>query len=293
MSGYTKLFNLILASTIWEADMPTRIVWITMLAMKNQHGVVEASIPGLATLARVPIAQVRQAIENLKAADPDSRSKEDEGRRIRDVDGGWFIINHDKYRRMLSAEERREYLRIKQAEYRAKKQESTPVNTVSDKYTKLTHTEEEEEEEEETKEEVSVPPTPKAKHHAISPTESAPSALDVRFSEFWSAYPKRIGKGAALKAWKKLKPSTDLCARITAAIATQRQSDQWRKGDGQFIPNPATWLNQGRWDDEPQAAEAVREPGTWIGGFRVEDMVRTPEEVARDEEWEKQRARYR
>ena len=43
MPGYTKLFNSILASTIWRADDKTRIVWITLLAMADKHGIVEAS----------------------------------------------------------------------------------------------------------------------------------------------------------------------------------------------------------------------------------------------------------
>ena len=37
---------------------------------------------------------------------------------------------------------------------------------------------------------------------------------------------------------------------MIAAIAEQEKSEQWQKEGGQFVPNPATWLNQGRWDDE-------------------------------------------
>ena len=36
------------------------------------------------------------------------------------------------------------------------------------------------------------------------------------------------------------------------AIALQKNSQQWKKDNGQYIPNPATWLNQGRWEDEVQ-----------------------------------------
>jgi hypothetical protein len=246
MSGYTKLFNSILASTIWEADMPTRIVWITLLAMKDQHGVVEASIPGLATFARVTIPQARAALENLKAADPDSRTQEEEGRRIRDIEGGWYVINHDKYRRLLSVEERREYLRVKQAEYRAK-QKSTPVNTVSDKSTMLTHTEEEAEADTEADQPSVVPVDRKPR------TKAAPSALTVAFDAFWSAYPKKAGKAAALKSWTRIKPANGQCERILTAIHQQSLTEQWQRDGGRFIPNPATWLNQGRWDDEPIA----------------------------------------
>ena len=70
------------------------------------------------------------------------------------------------------------------------------------------------------------------------------------FSEFWRIYPRKVGKQAALKAWSKLKPSAELTQAILQAVEYQRTSPQWTKDGGQYIPNPATWLNQGRWEDE-------------------------------------------
>lgn len=137
MAGYTKLFNSILASTIWREDDKTRIVWITLLAMADKNGVADGSVPGLADFARVSVDDCRAALERLKQPDEDSRSKEHDGRRIAEVDGGWQILNHGKYRAKLNQDERREYLRIKQREYR-RKQPSTKVNNVSDKSTVLT-----------------------------------------------------------------------------------------------------------------------------------------------------------
>lgn len=67
------------------------------------------------------------------------------------------------------------------------------------------------------------------------------------FEKFWSAYPKKVGKDAARKAWPKTKDvSIDI---ILAAVENQKRSAQWQKDNGQYIPNPATWLNQGRWQD--------------------------------------------
>ena len=76
------------------------------------------------------------------------------------------------------------------------------------------------------------------------------TTLQLRFDEFWSAYPKKIGKKAAQTVWKKIKPTADLHARILAAVEHAKTTNQWRKDNGQYIPNPTTWLNQGRWDDE-------------------------------------------
>ncbi len=107
--GFTKLFNTIVTSTIWQEDDKTRIVWITMLAIADASGVVSASIPGLASVANVDTEAARAAIRKLESEDPDSRTKDFDGRRIESIEGGWHILNYNKYRRMLSEEERREY----------------------------------------------------------------------------------------------------------------------------------------------------------------------------------------
>lgn len=132
MNGYTKLFGSIVASTIWREDDKTRIVWVTMLAMANKYGDVEAAVPGLADLARVSIADVEKALETLQKPDKHSRTKDYEGRRIEAVDGGWHILNHAKYRDKMSKDERRNYLARKQAERRARlKAEACRVNNES------------------------------------------------------------------------------------------------------------------------------------------------------------------
>lgn len=74
------------------------------------------------------------------------------------------------------------------------------------------------------------------------------------FAAFWAAYPKKAGKAAALKAWNKLAPDVVLQEQMGKALEVQKQSQQWRKDGGQYIPMPATWLNGRRWEDEaPQA----------------------------------------
>lgn len=141
MTGYTKLFGSIVASTIWREDDKTRIVWITMLALSNKDGIVEASIPGLADLSRVTVNECRRAVTKLEAPDPDSRTKAEQGRRIVPIDGGWRLVNHAKYRAKMGEAERREYLRLKQQEHRSKKAVSTVVNNCQQTSTPSTHTE--------------------------------------------------------------------------------------------------------------------------------------------------------
>lgn len=68
------------------------------------------------------------------------------------------------------------------------------------------------------------------------------------FNEFWQLYPKKVGKGSSEKSWDKLKPDIEL---IIKALLWQCKSPQWTINDGQYIPNPTTYLNQHRWLDEP------------------------------------------
>ena len=78
-----------------------------------------------------------------------------------------------------------------------------------------------------------------------NPNTSRASAFDA----FWEAYPKKTGKEAARKSFARAKADI---GTMLSALEVQKQSEQWTKNNGQFIPNPTTWLNQGRWEDEVQ-----------------------------------------
>jgi hypothetical protein len=106
--AYTKLFSSIVTSTIWVETDRTRIVWITMLALADRNGEVQASIPGLARIAGVPVPDCEDALQKFMSPDPYSRTPDDEGRRIEKIDGGWALINHSKYREMASREDSKE-----------------------------------------------------------------------------------------------------------------------------------------------------------------------------------------
>ena len=142
---FTKLFSSILDSTIWQESLETKVVWVTMLAMSDKQGEVMSSIPGLAKRSGVTIAECEQALQCLLSPDPYSRTKDFEGRRIESIDGGWQLLNHSKYRALLSAEERREYNRRKQAQYRENKKKSnvkecqTLSNNVNDMSITVNH----------------------------------------------------------------------------------------------------------------------------------------------------------
>lgn len=92
-----------------------------------------------------------------------------------------------------------------------------------------------------------LPKEEKRREEKIPPT---PKGDDEAFERFWTAYPRKVGKDAARKAFDKRKPSGEMVASMLTALASQIHSPNWTKDDGQFIPHPTTWLNEGRWQDE-------------------------------------------
>jgi len=90
----------------------------------------------------------------------------------------------------------------------------------------------------------------KRKEKKIDTTINGKNVAEETFEIFWKIYPKKIGKAVAKKSWIKLSPGEDICKKIATALQYQMQSDQWQKSSGQYIPNPSTWLNQERWNDE-------------------------------------------
>jgi hypothetical protein len=86
---------------------------------------------------------------------------------------------------------------------------------------------------------------------AKSERAASSRAGNAAFAEFWAAYPRKVGKRNAERAWasaakRGMPPLPELLAKLEALKA----SPQWRKDGGQFIPHPATWLNRDGWDDE-------------------------------------------
>lgn len=70
------------------------------------------------------------------------------------------------------------------------------------------------------------------------------------FLQFYSAYPKHIGKEPAWKAWQKRNGDLPDIKTLLQKIENQKNTENWKKENGAFIPHPATWLNNARWEDE-------------------------------------------
>lgn len=116
------MWGKILDSSIWIKEAKeTRLVWITLLAMRDSQGIVQASVIGLADRAKVSVDECRIALNVFLSPDEDDTSKVENGIRIREVPGGWQIVNHDLYR--FSTEAKREVWRQDKAEQREREKE--------------------------------------------------------------------------------------------------------------------------------------------------------------------------
>jgi hypothetical protein len=209
-----------------------------MLAMSDSKGRVWGSIPGLANRARVSVDAARTAINTFLSPDPDSRTKTADGRRIELMEGGWKLINHEKYRALRdeesSKEAKRKYINERRAKERAEQEAASVDNSIysrsqSNSVEQSRYNAEAEAEAEK--------------------EETTPTPYSDEFLTFWKAYPNKTGKGAAFKAWGKAKINGSM-EKVLEAIKLQSDTDKWKRDKGQYIPNPATWLNERRWDDE-------------------------------------------
>lgn len=104
--------------------------------------------------------------------------------------------------------------------------------------------------EQEEQEEKGTPPTPRKR---------GMSGYSESFEQFWAVYPMQKGKAAAFRSWQAIpkKHQGVKPPQIIAAVKAQVEADAFRSTiDGNlYIPHPATWLNQGRWDDVFQKVE--------------------------------------
>jgi hypothetical protein len=90
-------------------------------------------------------------------------------------------------------------------------------------------------------------------HHPTLPTGQR---YTLEFMAFWEAYPSKVGKDAAWRMWQKRKDRPPI-GELLAAIEAQKGCDRWQNG---YVPNPATWINQGRWQDEVAPVHSNRTP---------------------------------
>jgi len=115
MTGFVKLDGGIVDSSVWMQPDDVLRVWIALLAKCDGYGLVRASIPAMAHLCRTTPERFQHILLILTSPDPYSRTADDDGRRLRQIEGGWLIVNYVKYRELVQtkphihAERQRKY----------------------------------------------------------------------------------------------------------------------------------------------------------------------------------------
>jgi hypothetical protein len=93
------------------------------------------------------------------------------------------------------------------------------------------------------------------------------------FAEFWKLYPRRVGRGQAVNAWRKAIKKIPVDTILDAA---KRYRDDPNLPETKFIPHPATWLNGERWGDDPLPARDGDEQPVRVAGYWQQAGVGTP-----------------
>lgn len=99
----------------------------------------------------------------------------------------------------------------------------------------------------------------------------------LSFDIFWKNYPKKVGKTAAFEKFIGVDVPLQV---LLDAIEAQKESAQWLSKGGIFIPNPATWLQERRWEDQLPRKEDPIPKGA--SGLLGEAELAAIEKIMRD-----------
>lgn len=232
--GWYKSDDIQLIRKLQDGDS-IALMFVMLLAMagdRNESGYIPYSEEDLSALLDMPLSTVRMALKAM------------ESRRMIDFNDGLFhITNWDKYQSVEGMEKIKEQNRIRKQNQREREKQKALV----------------------AQQQLALPAPDDP------PKEKGPTAAERRFERWYKTYPKKVGRGAAEKAFAKYKPDDQLTDTMIRAVEAQKQSRQWKEG---YIPNPATWLNQKRWldelEEEPLPFTDPPEPG-YIRDESIED----------------------
>lgn len=224
--GFTKLDEGILLSSIMQESPEVFKVWIALLAACKEDGVARVSPSGIAAVCFLPIDGVRSIFEKLSSPDQDSRSVNDDGRRIRRVDGGWEIINYQKYRELSTKEKeaRRKWESRRKCPDMSGQIRTTPDCSAS------------------------------ASLLICSSSSSSLQEDSDRWEEFKKAYPPNGScvNPEAQEVFRSLAVSDDIARRIIASASDYAAYWRWRlKGKyphGAYVAQAFNWLYKGQYE---------------------------------------------
>jgi hypothetical protein len=236
---YGKVFDSIYDGTLyghWEAIVTMQ----QLVVLASPDGVIDMTPNAIAARTSIPLDIIRKGLTVLESPDPYSRTPGDEGRRIVPLDDhrpwGWRLVNHGKYMRLRNMAEKREADRSRIAE---KRKENNDVAIVSQNVANVAHSDSD------------LDTDKDVKRKALPPSGA--------FLRFWGVWPKSMRKGSRGECWDRWRRNDfDLAAEeIISHVESLKRSADWRKNDGEFIPAPAVYLRQKRWEGADELEPVV------------------------------------
>lgn len=247
---YAKIFTSLYQGTL-RGKAHEILVFTNLLAHADKEGYVDIHPRAISEEVGLPVEQVRAALDALEAPDEESRTPDENGKRIVRMDEhrawGWRVVNHAKYRNLRNEEERREQNRQAQARTRERKaQESASVSNSQHASARVSKHQQSSAESAHTDTDTDTDTNAEASDQEhVQP--AAARATATRFAEFWSEYPMRKGKKVALSKWKQ-KGLDAIADRIIEDVRRRKAQDrQWLDG---FVPHGSTYVSQCGWEDD-------------------------------------------
>lgn len=273
--AFVKLDTGILNSTLW-VERECREVFITALLMAEPkefehpveaievrslshtgwsappgwYGFIEAAGVGIVRRAMVDQETGLSALEKLGSIDPESRSKDYDGRRLVRVDGGYLVLNFMKYR------DRDHTSAVRSQRYRDRqKAMSRRDDTPS--------------------------PSDITQAEAEAEAYKINAAGFALFWDLWPQHPRKTAKRQCFDKWANLGCEA-IQRQVLDGLLRATHSAQWAKDGGSFIPAPLTWLNQKRWDAPAEAhQDQAAESSAVLKQMKADQVAsQTPEAMA-------------
>ena len=249
---YGKIFESIYHGSL-HGDWETMVVFQQFIVLADSEGVVDMTPSAIASVTSMPIEMIEAGIGRLMEEDPMSRSVTADGRRIVLLDDhrnwGWQIVNHKKYRDTKDVEDKRR----KDAERQRKSRLNravTPCHTLSQE---VAHTDTDTDTDTDADTDTSKSNAPASKSDADA------------FLTFWDVVHLKVGKEAAKTAFRKAIKRQIAEKKSLGAVLKPEHAAEWiHRQMSRFASSPAatptdhspihpaTWLNQGRYDDDPE-----------------------------------------
>lgn len=247
------------------------VIWFKLLCLsgkQNNKGVfmlndkIAYTEEMLAAIFRRPLNTVRLALKTFESYGM-----------IEIIDNVITIPNWEKHQNLDTLEKKREYDKAYQSNKRMQqkllieeKNRNNIVRASYDGQTTVVPLEKELEEDIDIEEKEN----PKEKEN----TRTSSASCGAFFDSFWKSYPKKKGKDKCMRWFSSHKVTSELLEQMLQAIEEQKKSKDWQKDNGQFIPYPYTWLNQGRWKDEVEEDIKVNNQEDWLDDWykKVEEI---------------------